>query len=177
MVTRAQILCGDAAEVLQTIPENHVALTVTSPPYYQHRDYGVRGQIGREPRAEEYLAKIRRILAEILRVTDASGSCFFVVGDTFKNRKLLLIPHRIALAAVDAGWTVRNDLIWHKPDPAYDRSHLVADTLRLLSADAAILDRMENMRRATIYAEEEPAVAAELLRAVVARLGGATRAP
>jgi hypothetical protein len=58
---------------------------------------------------------------------------------------------------------------WHLPDPAYDRAHLVADTLRLLSSDAPILDRMENMRRATIYVEENPAMAAELLRAVVER--------
>lgn len=58
---------------------------------------------------------------------------------------------------------------WHLPDSGYDRANLVADTLRLLSADAPILDRMENMRRATIYADENPAVAAELLRAVVER--------
>ena len=58
---------------------------------------------------------------------------------------------------------------WHLPDAAYDRANLVADTLRLLSPDAAILDRMENMRRATIYAEENPTMAAELLRAVVER--------
>lgn len=58
---------------------------------------------------------------------------------------------------------------WHLPDPGYDRANLVADTLRLLSADAPILDRMENMRRAAIYADEKPAMAAELLRAVVER--------
>jgi hypothetical protein len=58
---------------------------------------------------------------------------------------------------------------WHLPDPGYDRSNLVADTLNLLSADAPILDRMENMRRAAIYADENPAMAAELLRAVVER--------
>ena len=58
---------------------------------------------------------------------------------------------------------------WHLPDLGYDRANLVADTLSLLSADAPILVRMENMRRATIYAEENPAIAAELLRAVVGR--------
>jgi hypothetical protein len=58
---------------------------------------------------------------------------------------------------------------WHLPDPAYDRANLVADKLSLLSPDATILDRMENMRRATIYADENPRVAAELLRAVVER--------
>jgi hypothetical protein len=58
---------------------------------------------------------------------------------------------------------------WHQPDPAYDRANLVADTLRLLSSDAPILDRMENMRRAAIYADEDPRTAARLLTAVVER--------
>jgi hypothetical protein len=50
-----------------------------------------------------------------------------------------------------------------------DRADLVADTPRLLSADAPILDRMENMRRAAIYADEDPRMAAALLTAVVER--------
>jgi hypothetical protein len=57
---------------------------------------------------------------------------------------------------------------WHQPE-GYDRANLVADTLRLLSADAPILDRMENMRRAAIYADEDPRMAAALLTAVVER--------
>ena len=74
-------------------------------------------QIGRESTAELYLRHIKAVLIQILRVTNDAGSCFLVIGDSYVNRRLLLIPHRIALAAVDAGWTVRNDLIWHKKDP------------------------------------------------------------
>src|SRR5829696_226573 len=39
----------------------------------------------------------------------------------------------------------------------------------MLSADAPILTRMENLRRATIYAMRDPAVAQELLKTVMAR--------
>jgi hypothetical protein len=58
---------------------------------------------------------------------------------------------------------------WHLPDPGYDRANLVADTLNLLSADAPIVVRMENMRRAAIYADENPDTAGALLEAVVER--------
>jgi len=58
---------------------------------------------------------------------------------------------------------------WNTPDRTYDTSKLTADTLRLLSADAPVLARMENMRRATIYASQNPGVADELLKAVLAR--------
>jgi len=58
---------------------------------------------------------------------------------------------------------------WNTPDRSYDIRNLTADTLRLLSADAPILARMENMRRAAIYAGQDERVAAELLTAVLAR--------
>lgn len=58
---------------------------------------------------------------------------------------------------------------WKTPDPSYDVQRLTTDVLRLLSADAPILARMENMRRATIYAAQDTRVAAELLAAVLSR--------
>jgi len=62
-----------------------------------------------------------------------------------------------------------NGTNWNTPDPSYDITKLTADTLRLLSSDAPVLARMENMRRATIYAGRDERVAAELLAAVMAR--------
>jgi hypothetical protein len=58
---------------------------------------------------------------------------------------------------------------WNAPDRSYDVARLTADTLRLLTPDAPILARMENLRRATIYAGKDERVAAELLRAVLTR--------
>jgi hypothetical protein len=58
---------------------------------------------------------------------------------------------------------------WNSPDPAYDVRRVTADTLRVLTPDAPILARMENLRRATIYASRDRAVAFELLTAVLGR--------
>jgi hypothetical protein len=58
---------------------------------------------------------------------------------------------------------------WNTPDRNYDVQRLTADTMRLLSPDAPILARMENLRRATIYAAQDRRVAAELLAAVLAQ--------
>jgi len=62
---------------------------------------------------------------------------------------------------------------WNTPDRSYDVQRLTADTLRLLTADAPVLARMENLRRATIYAARDGRVAAELLAAVLERALGA----
>ena len=62
---------------------------------------------------------------------------------------------------------------WNTPDHRYDVQRLTADTLRLLSADAPILTRMEVMRRAVIYSAKDARVADQLLAAIVGRATGA----
>lgn len=58
---------------------------------------------------------------------------------------------------------------WNTPDRGYDIKNLVADTTAVLTADAPILTRMENMRRATIYAMRDPEIAQQLLKTVMAK--------
>src|SRR4030095_4175438 len=60
-------------------------------------------------------------------------------------------------------WAARGQE-WNAPDRSYDVKRLTADTLKLLSSDAPILARMENMRRATIYASTHPRGATDLLQ-------------
>lgn len=58
---------------------------------------------------------------------------------------------------------------WKTPDPNYDVQQLPADVLRLLSPTAPVLARMENMRRAAIYASQAPGLADQLLTLLLAR--------
>ena len=58
---------------------------------------------------------------------------------------------------------------WESVDPSYDPSHLVADTLALLTPQTPVIVRMETLRRATVYATKNPKVAATLLDTLEAR--------
>ncbi len=49
------ILCGDALEQLRNLEAESIHTCVTSPPYYNLRDYGAAGQIGMENTPEEYI--------------------------------------------------------------------------------------------------------------------------
>lgn len=111
---------GSVERKLASVPEGCVQSTVTSPPYYRQKDYHATEQLGWEATVGEYVGKMRKLFEELWRVTDAAGSCFFVVGDTYVNKALQLVPQRLAIAACDAGWTIRNDLIWAKTDAAPD---------------------------------------------------------
>ena len=58
---------------------------------------------------------------------------------------------------------------WNTPDRSFDLKKLTAETLRALDSDAAVLSRMENLRRATIYAMQDPVAAHKLLSTMIGR--------
>ncbi len=120
---KQKIVTGDARDT--RLKADSVDLVVTSPPYWQKRDYGHDDQIGQESTPQGYVSAMMDCLAEWKRVLRPTGSVFLNVGDTYYKKSLVGIPGRIEAAAVDAGWLVRNRIIWTKdggmPEPAKNR--------------------------------------------------------
>lgn len=80
------ILCGDALEQLRTMEPESVHTCVTSPPYYNLRDYGAAGQIGMEETPEEYIAKLVDVFREVRRVLRQDGTLWVNIGDSYATR-------------------------------------------------------------------------------------------
>ena len=109
---------ADAVEHLRTMAAGSVHCIVTSPPYFNQRDYGHDGQIGLEGTIEAYVAKMTDVLRECRRVLRDDGTLWLNVGDSYgKGKQLLGVPWRLAFAAQADGWLLRQDVIWHKPSP------------------------------------------------------------
>jgi DNA modification methylase len=79
------ILCGDALVTLKTLPDGVAHTCVTSPPYWNLRDYHVAGQIGLEPTIEEYVATLVQVFREVRRVLRPDGTLFLNLGDAYAN--------------------------------------------------------------------------------------------
>ena len=77
------ILCGDSLKILKTLPDNSVHCCVTSPPYYGLRDYGMAGQIGREPIPEQYIVRLVEIFRDVRRVLRADGTLWLNIADSY----------------------------------------------------------------------------------------------
>ena len=135
------ILCGDATEVIRTIPDQMVHCVVTSPPYYGLRDYGDAGQVGLENGPKEYIDRLVGIFSEVRRVLRDDGTLWLNIGDSYagsgkagggknrpeyphmprtsegaKRKDLLGIPWMLAFALRADGWYLRQDIIWQKPN-------------------------------------------------------------
>ena len=110
------ILHGDALDELGRIPTQSVDTVVTSPPYFQQRDYDDSDQIGQESNPAAYVARLVEIFRQVHRVLRDSGSIWIVIGDKYLRGELLGLPWRVVLALIDEGWILRSDIIWHKPN-------------------------------------------------------------
>lgn len=104
---------GDSTDVLRCISDNSVDCCITSPPYWQKRQYE-NGGIGLEPSPQEYIERLFEIIKEVKRVLKSSGSFWLNIGDSYQNKSLIGIPWRVALKMIDDGWILRNDVIWNK---------------------------------------------------------------
>lgn len=193
-----EVHCGDALEMLRRLPDSCVQVCVTSPPYWNLRDYGtarweggnascdhkqylgghgkksktqvgstgtqscqyknicskcgahrVDKQYGLEQTPQEFVAKMVDVFKEVRRVLRPDGLLFLNLGDSYVNfsqpgggdptigkrnigggkyprmkgsfglkpKNLCGIPWRVAFALQEAGWYLRCDIIWSKPNP------------------------------------------------------------
>ena len=124
-----------------------VQTCVTSPPYFGLRDYGVDGQIGLEQTPEQYIAAMVDVFRCVRNVLADDGTLWVNIGDSYagagysnnkntggtaradggkqrhltgtgcKSKDLIGIPWMLAFALRADGWYLRQDIIWHKPNP------------------------------------------------------------
>lgn len=111
---------GDARD-LSFIKKESIDLIVTSPPYWQRRDYGHRHQLGQESSPEAYIRDLVSALDGWSRVLRPHASVFLNLGDSYLGGYLVGIPALFELAAREAGWKVVNHIVWAKrtgrPEP------------------------------------------------------------
>lgn len=77
------VLHGDCREILPTLEAESVNCVVTSPPYWQLRDYGHPSQLGMELTPELYVAALVDTFRAVRRVLKADGSLWLNLGDSW----------------------------------------------------------------------------------------------
>ncbi|MGU3500918.1 DNA-methyltransferase [Mycobacterium sp. C31M] len=122
---RNHIIVGDALTKLSRLPDASVDCVITSPPYFSLRDYGTDGQLGLESHVDQWVEQLTAISAQVARILVPTGTYWLNVGDTYSThpsqgappKSLLMAPERLALRLQQGGWTIRNKIVWAKPNP------------------------------------------------------------
>ena len=165
-ISQSVLIHGRAIDALDLVPEESIRTVVTSPPYWSLRDYEVDRQIGRDDSLGDYVDSIVATFDKVRRVLTEDGTVWLNVGDSYtsgnrgyrapdrKNRAramsvrpptpeglkpkdLIGVPWRLAFALQEAGWWLRSEVIWHKPnahpESVRDRPTKAHETVFLLS--------------------------------------------
>lgn len=145
-----RIITGDCrTEMSKLIAEGvKVQMCVTSPPYFNLRDYQMEGQLGMEESPDEYVANLVNVFGMVKQLLNDDGVLFLNIADSYagggrgfgyggkqdtnkgcdgmpksiipkgvKSKDLIGIPWLVAFALRADGWWLRQDIIWHKPNP------------------------------------------------------------
>jgi DNA modification methylase len=102
------------------------------------------GELGQEPHPDKFVDNLVEVFEHVRRVLRSDGVCFLNMDDTYlanrtyqvpstkagevsngrgmvvpeglKAKELALVPQRLAIALQRAGWYVRSEVVWDKPD-------------------------------------------------------------
>ncbi len=105
----------DARNILQILrPETQIQTTITSPPYFDMKDYGIDGQIGFGQSYNDYLDDLKQVFSGVLERTKSDGTLWIII-DTFKrHNNVVLLPFDLARELQDVGWYLQDIIIWKK---------------------------------------------------------------
>lgn len=81
--SRWSLIGGDVLRGLRVLEDDSVHCVVTSPPYWQMRDYGHPDQIGLDPTIGEYVDRMVAVFRDVRRVLRPDGTLWLNLGDTY----------------------------------------------------------------------------------------------
>jgi len=108
------LYCADA-RAMPELGDETVDLVVTSPPYWDIKNYRTSGQMGLGQSYAEYWDELGRVLRECRRVLRPGRALAIVIGTRVSDGELKHLPADLIQRMPDIGFTLRKEIIWVKP--------------------------------------------------------------
>ena len=105
----------DSRRISEVLPKDiQIQTTISSPPYYDMKDYGEEKQIGFGQSYDNYLQDIKLVFDQVFSYTADDGTLWIII-DTFKrNNSIVLLPFDLASKLQESGWLLQDIIIWKK---------------------------------------------------------------
>lgn len=119
MKTNHKIINGDSRK-MNLVPDKSVHLVITSPPYWQLKDYGTENQIGYHEDYETYINNLNLVWKESYRVLENGCRLCVNIGDQFARAvyygryKVIPIRTEIIKFCESIGFDYMGAIIWQK---------------------------------------------------------------
>jgi DNA modification methylase len=113
MGARHIVIFGDSRRMVE-IADESVQLVVTSPPYFNVKDYGTNN-IGDIDDYWEYLHEMKKVFEECYQVLETGRYLCVNICDIISNKQKYPIPAHYIWMLETLGFEYRDDIIWKKP--------------------------------------------------------------
>ena len=104
-----------SSESMYDIKSESIQSIITSPPYWNLKDYGEENQIGFGESYELYQNRLNKVWLECKRVLSKNGTMWIVIDKLWRNRAVINIPLHIAMNCKNMGYYLKDMIIWNKP--------------------------------------------------------------
>lgn len=144
------------------VDDDSIDVIITSPPYWQQRDYDIDGQLGHESTPEAFADTIAACLDAWVSCLAPHGSVLLNVDDTYVDKSLQGIPAAIIERARSDGWTLHSRINWTKPHckptPAADRLNNTHEPLYWLTPPSTSTPYQDHVGLTAAYPTDDPTV-------------------
>jgi len=105
---------------MSEIDTQSASLIVTSPPYFDLRDYknGI-GQLGHEANENIFIERLVKHFEDSYRILKSDGTLWVNLGDFVVDYSYKMIPEKFAIGMMKYGWILHDKIIWLKNNPTW----------------------------------------------------------
>lgn len=106
----------DARAINDVINQKIVSTTITSPPYFDMKDYGSENQIGYGQSYSEYLKDLKKVFLAIYNITKDNGTLWIIIDSFKKDGRVIPLPFDLERELTSIGWMLQDIIIWKKTE-------------------------------------------------------------
>lgn len=114
LTTNGIVYNKDSRELGKILNQKVVDVTITSPPYFDLKDYGHKAQIGYGQDYKQYLKDLQTVFSNVYNCTKESGTLWVVIDAFRRDNEVIPLPFDFSNAIKEVGWKLQDVIIWAK---------------------------------------------------------------
>lgn len=105
----------DSRNILNVLGDSiQIKSTITSPPYFDMKDYGSENQVGFGQSYQDYLDDLKKIFSDIYKITCHDGSLWIIIDSFKRDNQVVTLPFDLSNKLKESGWLLQDIIIWKK---------------------------------------------------------------
>lgn len=105
----------DSRKILDILEDSvRVKSTITSPPYFDMKDYGSENQVGFGQSYQDYLNDLQKIFHDVYQITHNDGSLWIIIDSFKRENQVVTLPFDLSNKLKEIGWLLQDIIIWKK---------------------------------------------------------------